>query len=270
MTFRFLRDMRTFDAEDGTGAAPEPDRVATLEQRLARLSRAVESIASTSQKSDADRRQRDAEAQIQKVVSEADTRVKAAETKLRQAYENGEASEIASASAELSLAAANKTRVDVEVQTFRNSQKPAAAQKGNDSNLRSFREKNKTWYGIDADMTQAAFEADKNIQAAGALEVGSQEYFSAIESHVRRKFPDRFSGGANAGQSTGQRGAGMRSNTSGRNETRIPASVADGYRRMGIRVDDPDVAKKMVAARQVAVSKGFLPEQVAGGRIIER
>ena len=45
-------------------------------------------------------------------------------------------------------------------------------------------------------------------------------------------------------------------------QTRIPASVAAGYRKMGINIDDPQVARRMLDNRQKAVSKGWLPEQV--------
>ena len=55
-----------------------------------------------------------------------------------------------------------------------------------------------------------------------------------------------------------------------RQQTRIPATVAEGYRRMGIDIDDPEVAKRMVANREIAVRKGWLPEKPNMGRILQR
>ena len=53
-------------------------------------------------------------------------------------------------------------------------------------------------------------------------------------------------------------------------QNRIPEAIASGYRRMGINVDDPEVAKQMVGAREQAVRKGFLPETPAYGSVVTR
>ena len=82
---------------------------------------------------------------------------------------------------------------------------------------------------------------------------------------MAQKFPDRFGGtpptsNAPSGQpSTPQRRGG-----------RIAQSIADGWRRMGINVDDPETVKRMVANREKAVQKGILPETPVTGPVITR
>ena len=51
---------------------------------------------------------------------------------------------------------------------------------------------------------------------------------------------------------------------------RINKTIAEGYRRMGIDIDDPKVAERMLKNRQAAVEKGILPEQPIQGSIIQR
>ena len=133
------------------------------------------------------------------------------------------------------------------------------------TNLDSWRTKHSSWYGVDKDMTKAAHEIDAQIRGAGVLEAGSKEYFDAIDRQMSQKFPDQFKGTPRTGS-----GGGAPVTSGGQRQVRIPASVADGYRRMGINIDDPKVAQRMVKNRERAVDKGWLPEQPASGRLVTR
>ena len=81
---------------------------------------------------------------------------------------------------------------------------------------------------------------------------------------MSQKYPDRM-GGTPSTMGGGYSGT---PNTASRG--RIDKSVAEGYRRMGINIDDPETAKRMIANRQKAVQKGFLPDQPVRGPIVTR
>ena len=99
--------------------------------------------------------------------------------------------------------------------------------------LRAWKQRHADWYGVDAAMTKASHEIDRQIRANGVLSVGSKEYFDAIDRAMGQKYPDRMGG---TPQTAGIDGGTQNTATRGR----IARSVAEGYRRMGIDVDDPE------------------------------
>jgi hypothetical protein len=121
------------------------------------------------------------------------------------------------------------------------------------TNLDNWKQRHASWYGVDKDMTAKAHQIDGQIRAAGVYPVGSVEYFNAIDREMRRLYPDKLTGSpATAG------GGGAPPVRSGGG--RVAASVMEGWRRMGINVSDPKVVARMLQHREVAVSKGILPQ----------
>jgi hypothetical protein len=178
-------------------------------------------------------------------------------------------------------AAARRERINVAAQQARDqikaNERKTPEQRGqgggadddlDTTNLDNWKKSNASWYGIDSDMTKAAHSIDASIRAAGVLEPGSSQYFEAVDRQMRQKFPDRFEGSPQTGGGSG--GSTYTGGGNNRQQTRIPATVAEGYRRMGIDIDDPEVAKRMVANREIAVRKGWLPEKPNMGRILQR
>jgi hypothetical protein len=135
------------------------------------------------------------------------------------------------------------------------------------TNLDGWKTKHSSWYGVDKDMTKAAHELDASIRSNGVLSPGTKEYFDAIDRQMKQKFPDRFGDTAPTGGAS-RAGGGAGNEAPG--QTRIPASIAEGYRRMGINIDDPKVAQRMVKNRATAVDKGWLPERADMGRVLTR
>lgn len=268
---------RVFNTDDAMGAAPQPqnDRVAALEARLAQLANVVTTQQQALQ-------QRDAQSQVQgqidnaaSIVRDSESRINTARTKLAQAYESADSNLIAAATAELSTATAEATAAKMNLESVKRQVaaaqqvQPQRQEKLDDSNLRNWRDRNKDWYGVDPDLTRAALEVDREVRGERILEVGSVQYFNAIDARLRAKFPEKFQSGANPSQFQVQRGAPM-TNNSQQQGVRIPASVAESYRRMGLNVDDPAVVKQLVQARETAVQKGFLPATPVTDRIITR
>lgn len=272
-----LRD--TGEQSGGGGESPAPDRMDMLEQRLGKLTQVLTGFAQESQQTkqhqQAEQQRQQAVQAAEGFVTEAQQKLQASRAKLAAAYDSGDAQAIADASADMSTAAAEHTaaRMHAESIKARSQQQPQTPQqtqpKVDDSNLRNWRDRNKEWYGVDGEMTRAALDIAKEVEAERVLEVGSPQYFQAIDARLRNKYADRMprtTGGAAQVQT--QRGS--MSGNPPQSQNRIPEAVANGYRRMGINIDDPDVAKQMQAARQTAVQKGFLPEKPAYGTVVTR
>ena len=275
-----LRD--TGEANGGQTADPADDRMSALEARLGKLTQALtgfqqESQQRSQQQTAEQERQRTMQA-AEGFVTEAQKKMVATRAKLAAAHDSGDAQAIADATAEMSSAAAEHTAARMHAESIKSqmqraqqqppAQQPQRAQpQVDDSNLRSWRDRNKSWYGIDSEMTRAAMDVAKEVEAERVLEVGSQPYFQAIDARLRKRYGDRMPSSTSAQVQT-QRGS--MPNGAQPSQNRIPEAIASGYRRMGINVDDPEVAKQMVGAREQAVRKGFLPETPAYGSVVTR
>ena len=223
-----------------------------LEERLAQIASKVEKV----ERTEAQRQQQAAQGRFQQIAAAVEKNVNDAEAALARAYDEGDGEDIAKAQKALTAATVKKERFQIEVE-----QRKSAASDLDNGNLQSWKKRHADWYGVDAEMTKASHEIDRQIRSNGVLSVGSKEYFDAIDRAMAQKYPDRLSGTpATAGG--GYSGA---PNTASRG--RIARSVAEGYRRMGINVDDPKVAERMVKNRQTAVAKGILPEQPVNAAI---
>jgi len=261
------------DDETGSGApAPQPDRITALEQRIQQLTGVVETVTQSRVADDAKAHQDRAIATAEASVREAAAKVAAARQKLATAHESGDPMQIADATAEIGTLTATHVAAQMQAQQVRQQveqqRKAPARPQVDDTNLRAWRDANKTWYGVDPDMTAKALEIGKQIEREQVFAVGSKGYFDAITARVRSQFPDRFRGNDTPGF-TPARGNAMPDRDT--REVRIPAAVAEGYRKMGIDVDNPETAKQLVAARAKAVEKGFLPDRApADLRIVTR
>ena len=265
---------------------PQDDRLAALEARLAQVTGAL----SEAQQREQVRAQQTAEtqqrAQWDQRVSTSETAVQSAQRSLTAAYESGDSQAISQATAALSMATAELTAAKVQREAFveearsraqqaqQQPQQPPqrAQQQLDDTNLRQWRQRNQSWYGVDPEMTQATLEIDREIRSQRVLEVGSQQYFNAIDARLRARFPDKFQGTQQpaAAQFQQQRAPAATTPQQGSGETRIPAAIADSYRRMGFDMDDPKVVQRLVASRGVAVQKGILPENYVTDRAVQR
>jgi hypothetical protein len=257
----------------GGGADPASDRSAKLEQRLDALSGQLSGFLNKTQKQEADSAAMRAESVIKAAVDKGEKELNDAEAALTKAIEDGEAANIAKAQRDVAQKAARLERINAEAEQVRRDMKAKSERRsggaGGDldtTNLDNWKTKHASWYGVDKDMTKAAHEIDAKIREAGAIVPGTEEYFNAVDRQMSARFPDKLAGSPQTGSRSAS-GAPPANNGGGQ---RIAASVAEGYRRMGINVDDPKVAARMIANREKAVQKGFLPAQPVTGRILER
>lgn len=274
--------LREAEDEGGGGAgyselgdeehAPAPDRTARLEQRLEKMASMLESFTTQNQQRERHQQTSQLENQIKAAELKAAQDVDRAQSALAEAYDEGDGQTIAKAQRVLSEAAARRERVNVQAQQYRDQLKASERKKPEQrddldtTNLDNWKSKHSSWYGVDKDMTKYAHDLDARIRENGVLQSGSKEYFDAIDRQMRQRFPDRFDGTPPTSGSPQHSGGG----SGGHTQQRIPASVAEGYRRMGLNVDDPAVAKRMIANREKAVAKGWLPEKAVSGRILTR
>lgn len=259
-------------ASFGSDPAPaEEDRTAKLESRLERLAASVDGFINQTKQRETESQAAQAERQIRAAEAKASQDLDAAESELASAFDEGDGKAIAAAQRKVAEAAARRERVNVLAADARERLKNSERRDGgtredslDTTNLDDWRSKHRSWYGIDTEMTKAVHDLDKVIRTNGRIQVGSKDYFEAIDRQMRQKFPDRFNG---TPPSSGG-GSGYRDPNG--TATRIPASVMDGWARMGIDTSDPNVLKRMQKNRETAVSKGFLPERPVSGRILSR
>lgn len=261
-------------AEEGAQPAPDnstTDKFSALEERLAQITQSVDGLTQQQKRERAAGAISARESELTRAKQDAESAVGAAERTLAEAYDNGEGVEIAKAQRALTEAIAKRERADMTLGNFKEQLKAAERKQESgagavdDTNLRDWKSKHSAWYGVDAEMTKASHEIDRQIRAAGVLSVGSKDYFNAIDRAMSQKYPDRFGG-------TPPTGGAARGGNQGGSSSRgvINRSIAEGYRRMGINIDDPKVAERMVKNREVAVQKGILPSTPVGGQVVTR
>lgn len=289
--FSFLSRVRPFrdEGEGGGGGGGETtssprtgdDRVAQLESRLNRVMGAVEQMASRTKAQETTERISQQERDLTEAVTAAQQKIDAAETRLAQEYDSGDGASYAKAQRELSEAIAKKERAELRLDNHRaavdrmkktqpDGQGEGKSRNLDTTNLNTWRQKNATWYGVDQDMTRAAHEIHRQIEADRVQRVGSKEYFDEIDKRMAQRFPDKFSGSASTPDTASGAGraapAGKHSNRGGR----IPEAVADSWRRMGINMSDPKVVERMLGHRAALVDKGVLPSDMVRDRVVQR
>lgn len=262
---------------EGDRPAPDNDRVAALESRMGSMAKYMQDFVE-GQKSQHARSQietygRDLDAK----VNEAKDAVAKAEADLASAFDEGDGVAIARAQRVLSEQVTARDRAQQNVEAYKARLKQEERRSGGSdgaagtgqqqvdtTQLDQWKSKHRSWYGLDSEMTKAAHAISDRIKAAGAIPVGSKEYFDVIDRQLRQDFPDRLSG------SPSTAGTGQGRNDAPQRRGRISQSVLDGWRRMGINVDDPKTVERMVGHRNTLVNKGILSEIPVTDRIMGR
>lgn len=266
------------------GGSPAPDntgqQLSAFEQRLNSMSKQLGEFIAGSKQERTKSEIAGYDNQLSASLRDKETAVSAAEKALADAYESGEGAAVARAQRELTEAVNAKDTAKRTLDTFRNKAKELERRDGGSqgaagnpqqsggaddtTNLNAWKSKHATWYGVDSEMTKAAHAADARIRAAGAIAVGSREYFDAIDREMKNNFPDKFGG------TPPTNGGGGNQNHGNGYQGRVPSSILQGWQRMGIDTSNPETVKRMLAHRETAVSKGILSAQPAQGSIVTR
>jgi hypothetical protein len=269
--------------DDGGTAAPSDERLSRFESRLNDVSEAIGALARNQDARDVRSRISQRTAQVDAALRTSERAVDLAEEALATAYEGGESAVIARAQRELSERIASREHARGDKRTHDQALKeierrgggsqgaPGAHVEKQDqtgakdtANLDGWRKKHSSWYGIDAEMTKAAHEVDRAIREAGVIPVGSQQYFQAIDRQMAKSYPDQL-------RSAPETGSGSSSGrTAPRHTGRIPGEVVEGWRHMGINVDDPATMERMIGHRSHLAGKGILPDAPAYGIVRPR
>jgi hypothetical protein len=180
----------------------------------------------------------------------AEYEVTAAKREYKDAYESGDADKLVEAQEKLASATYRLKQVesyrptlqqeDVEVQMPQQTvQQPRLDQK-----TVTWQERN-TWYGADPEMTASALGLhQKLVNERGQQFVGSDEYWTAIDKTMRRRFPDYF----------GEEEAPKPSPREAKNAPVVaPASRSRSPKKIVLRQSQLAVAKRL----------GLTPEQYA-------
>lgn len=273
-------------SQDGEGGSPAPDigevasRVDGFGQRIQGMEKLLNDFVNGQRQQVQRSELQQFERTLNDRLAEAKTAVTKAETALAEAVDGGEGIEIARAQRTLNEALLAQDRANQHVENYKARVKEQEQRAGghrqesmteqtpqnnlDTTNLNAWKSKHRSWYGVDTEMTKAAHEVSDRIRAAGAIPVGSQEYFATIDREMKNKFPDRLGGAPTTAAGGGQgRGEGQR-------KGRIAQSIVDGWRRMGINTDDPKTVERMMGHRDKLVQKGILTQEPVTDRIVTR
>jgi hypothetical protein len=128
----------------------------------------------------------------------AEYEVDAAKRAYRDAYESGDADKVVDAQEKLSRATLRLQQVEQYRPTLQHQETevdivPQQVQQPRlDQKTVTWQESN-TWYGTDPEMTASALGLhQKLVNERGPQYVGSDEYWTAIDKTMRRRFPDYF------------------------------------------------------------------------------
>ena len=138
------------------------------------------------------------EAFIETSKSAAQVELEAAKKRMKEAFEAGNADELAAAQEEIAKATLKAERastmkpVEIEEKFV-----PAPAEKQESPRVsrrtQQWVDNNGDWFGKDEEMTMTAMGIDKRLQREyGADYVGTEEYFRTIDKQMRKRFPEYF------------------------------------------------------------------------------
>lgn len=146
---------------------------------------------------------------ITEVTRAATSEVETAKSKLKQAYESGDAESIANAQealtdAKLKLREYEKFKPSLQEESDkveRNQQtavNPPAARP--DPKAEAWREKN-TWFGVDEEMTALALGLHEKLVKSG-VDPRTEDYYRKVDATMRRRFPEYFGSDDQTSQNT--------------------------------------------------------------------
>jgi hypothetical protein len=270
----------SYDGEGGSPAPEQPDRLAALENRLGSMAKILEDFSSNQTRQAAQSELQKFESTLTGRVTEGNTKIAAAETALAEAFDSGDGMAIARAQRVLSEAVSARDHAKLQLDNFalrkreeerRHGGSEGAAGRGQQqpggnldtTNLNAWKSRNSSWYGVDEKMTATAHAVSARIANAGAIPVGSPEYFAAIDREVKRVHPDRFNGTPNT--AAGGAGGGASAGSPGRG--RISQSTIDAWKRMGIDTNDAKTVERMLGHRAMLADKGILSAQPVMDRV---
>jgi hypothetical protein len=168
----------------------------------------------------------------------------------REAYEAGDTDRVLEANEKLQAAQLKLSQLDTYKPTLQDVEDtidvadaaPVAPQI--DRKTRAWQERNQ-WYGSDPEMTAAALGLHQKLETErGPQFVGSDEYWTAIDATMSRRFPEYF------GESEKQPSTSSRSS---KPNVVAPASRSTSPKKIVLKQSQVDLAKKL----------GITPEQYA-------
>jgi hypothetical protein len=180
----------------------------------------------------------------------AEYEIDAARRAYRDAYESGDADKVVDAQEKLSRATLRLQQVENYRPTLQDSDTevdivPQQAQQPRlDQRTITWQERN-TWYGTDPEMTASALGLhQKLVNERGPQYVGTDEYWTAVDKTMRRRFPDYF--GEEEAPRTSQRETKS-------SQVVAPASRSRSPKKIVLKQSQLSIAKRL----------GLTPEQYA-------
>lgn len=180
----------------------------------------------------------------------AEYEIDAARRAYRDAYESGDADKVVDAQEKLSRATLRLQQVENYRPTLHDSDTevdivPQQAQQPQlDQKTITWQERN-TWYGTDPEMTASALGLhQKLVNERGPQYVGTDEYWTAVDKTMRRRFPDYF--GEEEAPRTSQRETKS-------SQVVAPASRSRSPKKIVLKQSQLSIAKRL----------GLTPEQYA-------
>ena len=99
-------------------------------------------------------------------------------------------------------------------------------------------DKNKTWFGVDDEMTAIAYATDKKLIREG-IDPRTDEYYKRLDARIREMFPDKFEEPAKSNQTRQRPTVVAPASRSPSSKTiKVPPGGAAVARRLGVPLEE--------------------------------
>lgn len=185
------------------------------------------------------------------VKSKLDTELSQAQKAYKEAYESGDSDGMVDAQMKMAEIVAEKREFSkrpplqqAEDVVYSNQAQAASSPSATpavpkaDPKAEAWFDKNKTWFGVDDEMTAIAYATDKKLIREG-IDPRTDEYYKRLDARIREMFPDKFEEPAKSNQ-TRQRPTVVApaSRNPSSKTIKVPPGGAAVARRLGVPLEE--------------------------------
>ena len=185
------------------------------------------------------------------VKSKLDTELSQAQKAYKEAYESGDSDGMVDAQMKMAEIVAERREFSkrpplqqAEDVVYSNQAQAASSPSATpavpkaDPKAEAWFDKNKTWFGVDDEMTAIAYATDKKLIREG-IDPRTDEYYKRLDARIREMFPDKFEEPAKSNQTRQRPTVVAPASRSPSSKTiKVPPGGAAVARRLGVPLEE--------------------------------
>jgi hypothetical protein len=185
------------------------------------------------------------------VKSKLDTELSQAQRAYKEAYESGDSDGMVDAQMKMAEIVAERREFSkrpplqqAEDVVYSNQAQAASSPSATpavpkaDPKAEAWFDKNKTWFGVDDEMTAIAYATDKKLIREG-IDPRTDEYYKRLDARIREMFPDKFEEPAKSNQTRQRPTVVAPASRSPSSKTiKVPPGGAAVARRLGVPLEE--------------------------------